>query len=177
MPNTPPPKRPATFPGAARLPSSIQERRPSAGVPSVEIEDPTPVDMPLGAVLERRAKKTQEGMDSTLTTVTTLRREVNELRDDHKKLDEKVDGIAMSSAKMEGMLTILVKNVETQHELVVHREKVTIEREATQEKLALEDEVDAKKFNRQKWLKILGVLAAIGTAIAGGITLLFSKCG
>ena len=184
-----PPKRPPT-------PLPIPPSKPTRNVPAVVVEEKTPVDMPMEALIERRTRQTKENVDSTLISVNQLRgelrtyverdeREHQDLkRDMGQKYDElngkisqlqlaqattdsKVDESATQIANANGKLDILVGVVQSQHQIMVHREKVTIEREATQEKIQLEDRADEKKFKRQKWLKIIG-------AVGGGVTLLFT---
>jgi len=181
-----PPKRPGTV---IPVPN-----KPQRNVPAVVIEDPTPVDMPPMAILERRSQQTKQTSDQTLSAVTQMRSELKQyveldarehehlragLRDigtKYDKIDEKVDELATSSAHMHGKLDILLEDIKAQKLITIHREKVTIEKEATQEKIRLEDQADEKKFRRQKWLKLIGIVAALATAVAGGISVLFGKC-
>lgn len=190
MPN--PPKKPITI--------AIPPSKPQPNVPFVE-EEKTPVDMPITAVLERRTKLTQTNVADTLSAVHEMRGEIVQYVENDKRehetlraelatiskryetldrkvesLDKKVDDIAVSSATANGKLDILVNSVERQAEITAHREKLTIEREVTEQKLKLEDVADEKKFRRQKWLKIFGIIASIATVFTTAMAAMFGKC-
>lgn len=89
----------------------------------------------------------------------------------HEELDKKVDDIAVASASANGKLDILVKSVEREADLKVTEQKVKIELTAHQKRLETEDAADEKKFKRQKWLKIFGIITTIAGAVAGSISI------
>lgn len=198
MPN-PPPKRPPTAPAVVAIPP----RKPERNVPApVEDEaDKTPVDMPLPALLERRARQTAHTVSETHSEVSLLRQDVaaldrkvdiyvendakehaqlrdkfEQLDEQYKSLDGKVDELAVATATMHGKMDFIVDHFKAQQEVAVHREKMVIEKEVTEHKvrletgkIELEDKVDEKKFKRQKWLKIIGIIATVITGLAAAI--------
>lgn len=193
MSNTPPPKRAPTSPIGLAV-------RPQRNVPEVIVEESTPVEAPLPVRLDGRTKRTQEGVTALAADIGLLRAELTayvaadnlehqELRsqlkqiterfDDrygalerrYESLDSKVDGVITETATANGKLDILVESVRSQQQVFVHQQKVSIDIDATERKVKLEDEADEKKFKRQKWLKIFGILTTLAGAIAGSISI------
>jgi len=169
MSKIPPPKRPpAPLPVAtSEITRKVLEipSAPKSGVPSVVIEDPTPVGIPLEIVLERRTKQTRDLAQAASTSIESLRTDVAQLHTKYSELDGKVDVLAGNMSNVDGKLDILVKVAESNMRVVEHHSKITIERDATESKIRLQDDADQNKFRRQRWLKILGIVGGIVTAL------------
>jgi hypothetical protein len=181
-----PPKRPPTPLPIGGLPSGIEPRRPERNVPELVIEDPTPVGLPIPQALDRRSKKTQEDVNATLSTVRLLRDDLKlhtkrdedgfkAIGDKYEQLDKKVDELALSTANMHGKVDIMLEMQRATTAVAVHREKVTIELEGTEQKIKLEDAADERRFRRKKWLKIFGLVATLATGLAAAIYGLLGK--
>lgn len=146
-----------------------RSRTPGGGVVSGEIEEDTIRRSPLG----RAVRDTQRTAQGTADRVDSLRRELGGRID---QLDGKVDDLALTSARVEGQVGVLVDELKAARTIRVSAVSAAIEVEKTGEIAKVEDAADEKKFKRRRELKLMAIVGTLATTIATLVTLLASKC-
>lgn len=142
-------------------------RSPALGLPLSE----APADL---ASIGRAQRDTQQKVSTTLDRVGELRQE---LTGRINQLDAKVDEIAVSNARMEGQLGVLIDTLDVDREersmIRVSRVQAVLEVEKTGEVAKITEEVARRADRRQMVIKTLAVVGPIVAALA---TLLASRC-
>jgi hypothetical protein len=146
-----------------------RNRSPALGLPLSS--DPSGVTL---AVVHRAQRDTDQKVVSTLDRVGELR---GELTARINQLDAKVDDLALSNARVEGQLEILVETVRTDRtehsQIRVKAVEAVLEVEKTGEVAKINEAVAVRADRRQFRLRVLVVL---GPILASLITLLISRC-
>lgn len=122
----------------------------------------------------RQQRDTQQKVSSTLDRVGQLDERLTARID---QLDAKVDEMAVSSARVEGKVDILVDTLhqdrEERREIRVSKVQAVIEVEKTGEVAKINEAVAVRADRRQLLLK---VVAAVGPIVAALATLLATRC-
>jgi hypothetical protein len=117
----------------------------------------------------RALRDTQQTVGRSADRVDALAAKV-----DH--LDEKVDGIAVSSARVEGQVGILVEELQAARTIRVSAVRAVIEVEKTGEIAKVEDAAGLRRYKRQLTLKITGIVGSIAAAAVVLVTTLAGRC-
>lgn len=132
-------------------------------------DDTADMRSPLG----RAVRDTQRTVVGAADRVESLRVELGGRID---VLDSKVDDIALSNARVEGQVGVLVDELQAARTIRVTAAQASIEIEKTGEIAKVEDGMAERKHRRDlaiKYATIAGSLAATGATL---ITLLASRC-
>lgn len=149
-----------------------RSRSPALGLPlGGSVSDPASIQDTSETIriLGRRAHDTEQKVGATLDRVGELRKELTGRID---QLDAKVDGLAVSSARVEGQVDILVEEMRAGRQVRVTAAQAVIEVEKTGEIAKVNEAVAVRADRRQLLLKIAAgvgpILAALATALLAG---------
>ena len=206
MPGDRPPHRPhrsALPPLPRAIPKDdMDEPTPVTGVP---IAGPPRTPEPLETIAHR-TRATATDAKETLLTIGMMRTDlVNAIKRDeleHSAIRESIDKsdrrFSQQAVKLDGKIDRMSEQVADLRETTARteivmqtllddwraarqtehvRRRVTIETQAAEERAEIEDTADAKKLKRQLKIKVMGLVTAVGAALAAGITALLQQCG